>query len=218
MADENNNGSKSGSDNKKKRPNNRRRYNNRNRNKNKSSNTGEVKASSANNPHQKNADGNKKKRPNNNNKKRRYNNRRRKNGPKLTGEDYIAAKYLNLLEQHLNARKKYFDNFKRVDKHIEVKLEKNFVESQKALLGFKDRLNEKDKKIYEERYENLKLDLTYSKNHKISPTEHLEIQINTDDIIDPHLLQTQISSNFKEDTEESVGSLDDYKAYKGITD
>ena len=32
------------------------------------------------------------------------------------------------------------------------------------------------------------------------------------------LLQTQISSNFKEDTEESVGSLDDYKAYKGITD
>ncbi len=222
MSQDNTNSSGSNNDQgpnkKRRRPNNRRR-NNKNRNR-KPSESNTVEASQTKrgtNPNRSNPNRSKKSGPKNSNKKK-YNNRRRKSGPKLTGEDYIAAKYFNLLEQHLNARKKYFENFKRVEKHIEQKLERNFVESQKALLSFKERLNEKDRAIYEAKYENLSLDLTYSKNHNIAPTEHLEIKIDKDDIVDPHLLQTQISANFAEDTEESIGSLDDYKSYKGISE
>ncbi len=159
---------------------------------------------------------NAKKRPNsrNSNNKRRFY-KKKKTGPKLTGEDYIAAKYFNLLDQHLNARKKYFENFNLVDKKTQAKLEKNFIESQKTFLAFKSRLNDKDKKLYEEKFENLKLDTTYSKNHDIAPTEHLETNVDPSDIQDPHYLVSQIESDFSDDEEESMGSLDDYKAYKG---
>ena len=160
------------------------------------------------------AQGKKKHHSKNNNRRRFY--KKRKPTVKLTGEDYIAAKSFNLLEQHLNARKKYFENFNLVDKKTQDKLEHNFVESQKTFLAFKERLNDKDKKIYEEKFEGLKLDLTYSQNRDISPTEHLEITVSKDDIEDPHYLESQKAGDFSDDTEESIGTLDDYKAYKGL--
>ncbi len=155
-----------------------------------------------------------KKRPNN--RRRRPNNRNRKpQAQNLKGEDFVIVKYLNLLEQHIVARRKYFDNFERVGEKQLEKLERNYIETQKTFLAFKERLKEEDLKIFEEKFESLKMDETYSNNHEL-PKGEVEPEVEEDQIEDPHYLQTQIQSNFSEDTEESVGTLDDYKAYKGL--
>ncbi|OIQ15869.1 MAG: hypothetical protein BM556_16340 [Bacteriovorax sp. MedPE-SWde] len=153
-----------------------------------------------------------------NKKKKRYsNNKRRGNNKvqKLTGIDYITTKYLNLLDQHIQARKKYFENFSRVKGQALAKLERNFIESQKAFLVFKERLSTTDQELFEKRYNSLGDDETYSKNHEL-PQGPVEISLGEEDIIDPHYLQSQIQANYEEDSEESSGSYDDYKAYKGI--
>lgn len=202
--------------NRRRRPNNK---SNRNRNRNNDKNAQAASGQSNNSgskPNQKNANSSNK-RPSSNNKRRRYNNKRRTNNKvqKLTGLDYITTKYLNLLDQHLQARKKYFDNFDRVSPKQLEKLEKNFVESQKAFLVFKERLNSEDRELFEKRYESLELDTTYSRNHEL-PQEATPVELSEEEIVDPHLLQSQIESAYAEDNEESVGSYEDYKAYKGL--
>ena len=147
--------------------------------------------------------------------KRRNTNRRRNynKGTKLTGLDYISTKYINLLEQHLAARKKYFENFDRVNEQTKSKLERNFIESQKAFLDFKDRLKVEDRKLYEQRYDGLSLDTTYSANHDI---KDIDQDIPKSEVPnEPHYLVSQQSANFANDTEESVGTIDDYNSYKG---
>jgi hypothetical protein len=204
--------------NRRRRPNKNRNNQNRNQNRDKNnqrnagSKPGGAQAQAGSKP---NKSPNKK---SSNNRRRRYsNNRRRGNNKvqKLTGLDYITTKYLNLLDQHLQARKKYFENFSRVNPKQLEKLERNYVESQKAFLVFKERLNTEDRELFEKRYESLKLDTTYSSNHEL-PVGPVEVNFTEEEIQDPHLLQSQMESNFNEDTEESTGSYDDYKAYKGI--
>ncbi|WP_412471471.1 hypothetical protein [Halobacteriovorax sp. RT-1-4] len=140
---------------------------------------------------------------------------RRPNPQHLSGEDFIIVKYFNLLEQHIMARRKYFDNFERVGEKQREKLERNFIETQKTFLAFKERLKEEDLKVFEEKFESLKMDLTYSSNHEL-PVGEVEPEVTEEEIEDPHYLQTQVEANYADDTEESVGSLEDYKAYKGL--
>ncbi|MFG1498985.1 hypothetical protein ABMA70_02165 [Halobacteriovorax sp. XZX-3] len=140
---------------------------------------------------------------------------RRPNPQHLSGEDFVIVKYFNLLEQHIMARRKYFDNFERVGEKQREKLERNFIETQKTFLAFKERLKEEDLKVFEEKFESLKMDLTYSSNHEL-PVGEVEPEVTEEEIEDPHYLQTQVEANYADDTEESVGSLEDYKAYKGL--
>lgn len=187
---------------KRKRPNNRRRNNNKKNAVNKA-------APQASGPNTNKPSGNK-------NRRRRYSNKnRRPQSQNLKGEDFVIVKYLNLLDQHIVARRKYFDNFERVGEKQREKLERNFIETQKTFLAFKERLKDEDLKIFNEKFESLKPDLTYSTNHQL-PTGEVEPEVTVDQIEDPHYLQTQIQANYAEDTEESVGSMDDYKAYKGV--
>jgi len=197
---------------------NRRRRPNKNRNNQNRNKSGQKNASG---PQTQNRQGQgsgpQAKKSSSGNRKRRYNNKRRGNNKvqKLTGIDYITTKYLNLLDQHLQARKKYFENFSRVNPKQLEKLEKNFVESQKAFLVFKERLNTEDRELFEKRFESLDLDTTYSSNHEL-PVGPVEVELTEDQIQDPHLLLSQSESDFAEDEEESVGTLEDYKSYKGI--
>lgn len=150
----------------------------------------------------------------NHNKKKNFF-KRKTTAVKHGGIDYVTTKYLNLLDQHIQARRKYFENFDRVTGATLEKLEQNFIESQKLFLTFKDKLSEDDRKYFEARYESTKPDNIYSMNHNLSqdayivPEQQLVIE-------DPHLLESQKKSSFTDDEEESVGSLEDYKAYKGI--
>jgi hypothetical protein len=190
----------------KKKPNNRNRNRNRNRNKNRNKNgssnstgqTGENKGPNS-------SSKNNKKRSNNNRPKRLY---------KLSKDESIYIKYLTLLEHHLGARKKYFALFDRADPQQKAKLERTFTGSMAKVREFEEALSEDDLATFKAKVDGLKFDSTYSDNHEISfEAEPVSFDSGA---AEPHYLETQKNSSFSDDTEESVGSLEDYQAYKGV--
>jgi hypothetical protein len=157
----------------------------------------------------------------NNNRRRFYRGNRPRNPENLDPAKAIERnlertyeKYFNLLDQHLIARKKFHDLYYRADNQQIVKLERNFYQTLKDLRDYEERLTP-DSKIYlEKRINGLKVDITYSTNHQISEIV-VEQQITTaSEVLDPHLLNSQMSANYIDDKEESVGSMDDYLRYK----
>lgn len=148
----------------------------------------------------------------NNNRRRRNNNNRR--GPKLTGFDKVERGYLNLLEKHLESRKKYYDLFHRADPRQLAKLEKNFHRTIDELRAYEEGVKPEFKEEFDLKFNGLKLDTTYSENHDL-PVESDPVP-EEGDFEDPHYLPTQKDHEFKGDDEESVGSIEDYYAYKGV--
>lgn len=84
----------------------------------------------------------------------------------------------------------------------------------KLLRDFEEGLNEHDRKLYQAHYDAYPEDLTYAQNHELTP-EGEAIPF-SGDFEDPHELESQKQSSFADDTQESVGTLEDYKAYKGL--
>jgi len=161
----------------------------------------------------------KRKRPTSGNNRKRNrrprNNRNRKpTGKNLGGFEKVERAYLNLLEKHLEARRKYFDLFHRADPRQLAKLERSFTRTLEELREYEDNIKDELKDQFNAKYNSLKIDHTYCENHEISPeVGTVETQ---GDFDDPHLLPTQIQADFKQDTEESVGSIEDYNQYKGL--
>jgi len=127
-------------------------------------------------------------------------------------------KYINLLDQHLIARKKFHDLYYRADHQQLNRLERIFDQTLKDLRTYEESLSPELKEYVESRVNGLKLDQTYTLNHPSTVQEHIESveSLNVEVIFqDPHLLQSQIQCNFENDTEESVGTMDDYLRYKG---
>jgi hypothetical protein len=127
----------------------------------------------------------------------------------------VVQKYLNLLEQHLNNRKKYFEYYDREQGRHRDKLESAFFESIEQLRRFEAKLEEWQwvflKKNLVDRY---KLDLTYSSNHSLNPVaERVDFQGHFED---PHFTENQKEafSAYSQDQEESVGSYEEYLKYK----
>jgi len=162
---------------------------------------------------------NKRKRPNGGNNRKRSrrprNNRNRKSPSKnLGGFEKIERAYLNLLEKHLESRKKYFDLYHRADPRQLAKLERSFYRTLNELREYEDGIKDEFKEQFNAKYNGLKVDHTYSENHEVPPeAEPVATQGEFDD---PHLLPTQAQASFGEDTEESVGSIEDYNRYKGL--
>ena len=59
-------------------------------------------------------------------------------------------------------------------------------------------------------------DLTYSRNHRIDPHPPDE-KFEEGEIEDFYVLESQKESDYKDDTEESAGTMEDYLSYKGGT-
>ena len=136
------------------------------------------------------------------------------NGPTLHGIDLVRAKYLNLVERHVEARRKYYDLFHRADPNQLRKLEREFTDSQAQVLAFEDSLKPEDREMLHKDYGGKPEDRDYTTNHQISPEQ---VSVPTEgDFEDPHVLESQKAADFKNDTEESVGSIDDYKKLKGL--
>lgn len=161
----------------------------------------------------------------NNNRRRHNNNRNRPHGQnrpqQSSGQntggfslDRIYEKYLNLLDQHLIARRKYHDLFYRAEPAQKVKLEKNFYNTLNDIRDFEDRLAPDVKDLFEKRNNGYQYDRTYTSNHEIP----IEGDVVPGDLppAEPHFLQSQIQADFQGDTEESVGTLDDYLKYKNL--
>jgi len=128
--------------------------------------------------------------------------------------DRLVEKYINLLDQHLIARRKFHDLYFRADNAQLNKLERNFYSTLNDLRDFESKLPPESKEIFEQRINGLKLDLTYSTNHNIDINEKIELDKLV--IEDPHLLQSQIKADYSNDVEESVGSIEDYNKYKTL--
>lgn len=153
-----------------------------------------------------------KKNSNNKNKRRRNNNRNRSNNNKKPlKDDEIILKYDNLMEQHLNARKKYFENYHRKDKRRVEKLERNFHKTALDVRAFERRLKPHQFEILEKKIDGYSLDLDYSQ----SSGELAVTELPVAPFGDPHENQTQQArTSYKDDTEESVGTMDDYEKYR----
>jgi len=188
-----------------------KRRNNKNRRRRPSGNksisgSGNKKTASSNNPNSKG--------PQQGGKKKRRR-RRRRPSENLSPLEKLFRKYDNLLEQHLVARKKYYEFFHRADPRQKVKLENNFTKTIKEVRDFEESLSGEDKEKFLAKYDSYTLDTTYTSNRDM-PIEGDKVSFQGD-FEDPHYLPSQKESDFSDDTEESSGSLEDYLAYKGLS-
>jgi hypothetical protein len=169
---------------------------------------------------------------NNPNRRRHHNNRNRNQGNRPPGGspqgggqqlpqqqggfnlDRVYEKYLNLLDQHLIARRKYHDLFYRADPAQKSKLERNFYSTLNDIREFENRLAPDVRDLFEKRNNGLAPDRTYTSNREMSV---LGDEVASDmEIEDPHYLHSQKTADFEEDKEESTGTLDDYLKYKNL--
>lgn len=153
----------------------------------------------------------------NNNKKRRSGNKKNNShkGPKLSGLERLIVKYENLRDQHIEARRKYYDLFDRADPQQKDKLERVFTNTMVKLREFENNLKPEDKKLFDQHYNGLKPDLIYSENHQLDPDGDPTPPVDAE-YDDPHYLESQKDSDFSDDNEESIGSIEDYNDYKGL--
>jgi hypothetical protein len=143
---------------------------------------------------------------------------RSRSGRVLT-TNQVLVKYDNLLEQHLITRRKYYEYFNRVDDRQLRKLEKNFFDSIEHLRRFESNLEPWQREALEKRKtERYKLDLTYSNNRDWNPEEIAKEGFAPDENEDPHFKDSQKEAfeEYKEDTEESEGTYEDYLKLKGL--
>lgn len=132
--------------------------------------------------------------------------------PKALSPTKISQKYDNLLEQYLIARKKYFEMYARAKGQALTKINNNYMRTLKAVFTFKDNLNDWQKESLDKKLELYPEDNQYTKEHNL-PLEG-KVEIENDQIEDIHLTEIQKSTSYKDDTEESSGTMDDYKKYK----
>lgn len=171
-------------------------------------------------PRQPNQQQNRRPQNNNNNRNRprpenrpQANSQQQNNGGGFSFER-IYEKYLNLLDQHIIARRKYHDLFYRADHNQKNKLEKNFYNTLNDIRDFESKLAPDVRAMFERRNNGLQYDRTYTSNHEIG----IEGDAVPNDLppAEPHYLQSQIAADYSEDSEESVGTAEDYLKYKNI--
>jgi hypothetical protein len=166
---------------------------------------------------------------NNNNNDKKSNNRRRNNykknnnrrggpnknrRPKSLTPQRVLQKYDNLLEQHIIARKKYFELHARLKGKQLDKIENNFNRTLNDLRNFENGLKDWQREVLTDKINAYKEDRQYSTTHELEPVgDNVPF---SGDFEDPHLLPSQIEADYSEDTEETSGSMADYYAYKGI--
>lgn len=167
---------------------------------------------------------------NHHNRPRHPNQNNQGQGPRQHGgeRDVVFERYEQLRTEHMAARKKYFEMFGTPDNNLKRKLENTFNKTIEALANYEKTLQPVQREALLKKIELYDFDLTYSNNRElIKPDETIKPSFGLypglsdtppeAPFADPHYLQTQINrASFKEDTEESVGSIEDYKKLKGL--
>jgi hypothetical protein len=144
------------------------------------------------------------------------------------GSDTVYDRYIQLVQDYVNARKKYYEMFYRADDNQIRKIEEAYYKTIDALGTFEKNLDENKREQFLSKVDMYKFDTTYSENRKYVEGPQrghhglLPIAIDVENpgdgpFEDPHILQTQIKrASFKEDKEETVGTIEDYKKIKGL--
>lgn len=203
--------------------NNNRRHNNQRRGPNPNPNPNSNANPNVNAQNPQGGGGGQRRRPNRNNHNRPRNpnqatnpnqNPNQNNGTQGINIERIYEKYLNLLDQHLIARRKYHDLFYRADPGQKNKLERNFYNTLNDIREFESRLAPEARDLFEKRNNGLHPDNIYTTNHEIPTVGDNPPPEN--EPADPHFLHSQKIADFKEDKEESVGTAEDYLKYKNL--
>jgi len=126
----------------------------------------------------------------------------------------IFRRYEYLQEQHCIARRKYFENYYKADRPQQDKYEKSFYSSLEQIREYVSSLTAEQKAAFDKKYNGNPEDITYSKARNLPTPERVRF---ADKFPDPHVLKSQESVDFSKDTEESIGSFEDYEKYKGHT-
>jgi GTPase involved in cell partitioning and DNA repair len=124
----------------------------------------------------------------------------------------VMQKYDNLLEQHVIARRKYFEMYGRASGKQLSKLEKNFYDTLSDLRNYESKLEDWQKEVLQNKVDMYPQDTLITEKYQ-ETSERVDF---VGDFEDPHLLETQRSSNYAQDTEETEGSIEDYLKYKGL--
>ncbi|MAZ48471.1 MAG: hypothetical protein CME65_07905 [Halobacteriovoraceae bacterium] len=145
-------------------------------------------------------------------KKRSFNKNRR---PKKLTPSRIIAKYQNHLEQYLTARKKFHDVHGHKNDQQVGKAQRVYEQALKTLRDFEKNLEDWQRDVLAEFLAAYPEDRQYSTEHNLPPVGDTVSFVG--EFEDPHLLPTQKSEAWSEDTEDTSGTMADYYAYKGIT-
>ena len=152
--------------------------------------------------------------PNNNPNAKKNNSRNRR--PKTLTPIRIHQKYDNLLEQHLIARKKFYEMHGRLTGKQLEKVKYNYHKTMKSLYEYEKTLpKDWQKDVLKTKLDFYPQDRQFTTTHELEPVGELE---EVDESFDIHLIPIQTTHAWSEDTEKSSGTIDDYKAYKGITE
>lgn len=140
--------------------------------------------------------------------------RRRGAGQRVLSGPQVVYKYHNLLDLHLQNRRKYFEMFSRADDNQLRKLENNFYASIEQLRRFEERLEDWQKEYLRQNTDRYRKDLTYQTNHNLP--DHYPLEVRPEDIRDPHFTpaQEEAFEEYRNDKEEGVGTYEDYVRYK----
>ena len=132
----------------------------------------------------------------------------------LTSINAIFKKYDNLLENYLRLRAKYFDYFFRAASKQKSKVTENYRNALAQLRKFEQQLTDYQKEKFQQRGY-FKPDHTYCENHNLDP-DLTSVELD-ESPIDPHICTIQKERpSYQDDNQESIGTMDDYKAYKGL--
>jgi len=151
--------------------------------------------------------------PNNQSRNRNnHNNQRGHLPPSRMTPSKITERYDLLLEDHIKARRNYFYYFYSTDEKLRTKCHEQFDKTLLELRNFESSLRESwQQEALSRRSNPYPLDLDHSTKHQLPQIEEkVDPKIQFEDI---HFASvTKI--NFKDDQEESLGSIEDYLQYK----
>lgn len=103
--------------------------------------------------------------------------------------------------------------FYRAEPAQKAKLERNFYNTLHDVREFENKLSPEARELFEKRNNGLRPDTIYTTNHEIIEGT---VVVPAEEIEDPHFLQSQRAADYSADTEESVGTADDYLKYKNL--
>ena len=120
-------------------------------------------------------------------------------------------RYDDLLQQLIKARKKYFELFGRVGTKEKTDLKNKYYKTLDQLRTYEQSLPDWQVSQLNQKLDPCKEDLTYSEQNTserlVPPQEHE----------DPHQMIAQKKrESFSDDSQESIGSMEDYNKFKGI--
>lgn len=134
--------------------------------------------------------------------------------PKSLTPARILQKYDNLLDQHIVARRKYYEMHGRLKGRQLEKIENNFKKTLDSLRRFEEGLKDWQLEVLKDKIDRYPADRQYSRSREIEPKGE-DVPF-SGEFEDPHLLPTQIEADYSNDTEETVGTIEDYQQYKSL--